>query len=134
MPSAMTLSLKARFYARATPLVTTTGVIQTHRRKKTASLKNLHDSVRLLFRAQLVFLVFSFSQCEIPTGLMVGLHDFWQGACSLAESRKTQHQRPKSQTDRKGFLWFLLTSETKISILSEATKNVAGRFGGFGNS
>ena len=33
MTSVMTLSLKARFYARVTPLDTTTAVVQSHRRK-----------------------------------------------------------------------------------------------------
>ena len=49
------------------------------------------------------FLGFSFFKCEIPQGLMVGLQDFYRGACSPGESMQTQHQRRQSHTWRKGF-------------------------------
>ena len=56
----MTLSLKASFYATATPLVTTTGVVQAHRRKNPASLKNNYYFLPIRIKERNGFLGFSF--------------------------------------------------------------------------
>ena len=105
----MTLSLKARFYARATPLATTTGVVQAHRRKNQknnsfSTICSAHENGFYCFSSDDVF------SCRATSDDGRA----FAGACSQAKSHAVSTKTRSAKTSAEGFFRFLLTSETCI--------------------